>query len=242
MASERIAVLYLTLCCTTTTGALRLGPVRASRRNALIAAAAVSIPFASQAYDTLPAAGVPSAKAPPPGQLNWNDLQSNSYGKPPPSIGAVADPEKLAAERMKKKREREKKAAEKNAEADVLIAKIKAAAESKDPSAFADATDNLSLWIISQGAPLPPPGGPWADTLQASPLPEGFETRLLIKEVKGALAMLPRVGYSCEKTRDNGGVCFSAGPLAEGSFKAMLKELKARAPLQYDTPYGPVSF
>ena len=127
MASERIAVPTSALCCTTTTGALRLGPVRASRRNALIAAAAVSIPFASQAYDTLPAAGVPIAR-PRLGQLNWNDLQSNSYGKPPPSIGAVADPEKLAAERMKK-REREKKAAEKNARSQRLDRKIKAAAK-----------------------------------------------------------------------------------------------------------------
>ena len=235
------AVLYLAAWCAACADALRVDGRWGSRRDVILAAVAVSSPLASQAYDSIPA-GVPSAKAPPPGQLNWNDLQSNSYGKPPPSIGAAPDPEKLAAERMKKKREREKKAAEKNKEADVLIAKITAAAEAKDPAAFADATDNLSLWIISQGAPLPPPGGPWADILQSSPLPEGFETRLLIKEVKAALAMLPRVGYSCEKTRDNGGVCFSAGPLAEGSYKAMLKELKARAPLQYDTPYGPVSF
>ena len=78
--------------------------------------------------------------------------------------------------------------------------------------------------------------------LQSSPLPEGFETRKLIKLCKEALAALPRVGYECEKTRDNNGVCFNAGPLAETSFTAMLRELKKRAPLQYDTPYGPVSF
>ena len=43
-------------------------------------------------------------------------------------------------------------------------------------------------------------------------------------------------------TRDNKGVCYSAGPQAEGAYQAFLTELKKRAPLQYDTPYGPVAF
>ena len=49
------------------------------------------------------------------------------------------------------------------------------------------------------GCPATSAGWAMGGHLQASPLPEGFETRLLIKEVKGALAMLPRVGYSCER-------------------------------------------
>lgn len=193
----------------------------------------------ANAYDSIPT-GVPSAKAPPPRQLDWNEVQSGKYGKPPPQ--EFKDPEVLRKERMKAKAEREKKAAAKNAEADVLIAQVTKGGEAKDPVAFSDATDKLSLWIIEQGPPLPPPGGPWADILQSSPLPEGFETRQLIRECKEALTLLPRVGRSCEKTRDNNGVCYDAGPLAESSYSAMLKELKKRAPLQYDTPYGPVSF
>ena len=214
-----------------------------TRRDAVAAAVAGSFwSLAASAYDAMPGAGAPSAVAPPSRQLNWNDLQSTTYGAPPPAMTQAMDPEAVRLERMKKKAEREKKAKEKNAEADKLIAAIKAASDAQDASAFSDQTDNLSLWIIAQGKPLPPPGGPWADILQSSPLPEGFETRLLISEVKAALNALPRVAIGCEKTRDNNGVCLTAGPLAEGSYKAMLRELKLRAPLQYDTPYGPVSF
>lgn len=198
----------------------------------------------ASAYDSMPS-GVPSAKATgrAGGQLNYNDVfEKGKYGAPPVAMSQSMDPDAMRAERMKKKAEREKKAKAKNAEADELIAKIAAAADTKDADEFAKAVDTLSLWIIEQGPPLPPPGGPWADILGSSPLPEGFETRELVRATKDALASLPRIGYACEKTRDNNGVCFSAGPVAEGAYKAMLVELKKRAPLQYDTPYGPVNF
>lgn len=152
---------------------------------------------------------------------------------------AAPDPAELAAARAKARKEREAKAAKKNAEVATLT---DAVTSSKDAAEFTDALDALSLWIIAQGKPLPPPGGPWADILQASPLPEGFKTRELVKSVKEKLASLPQIAYACEMTRDNKGICFWAGPQAEGAYKAFLVELKKRAPLQYDTPYGPVNF
>jgi len=200
------------LCAAPLASSLRLG--MGTRRSALAAGAALFGDIAATpAYDALPSA-VPSAATAP-------------------------DPEKLMRERAQKRKEREAIAAKKNAEVEKLLNVISAATDGKQ---YADATDELSLWIISQGAPLPPPGGPWADILQSSPLPEGFETRELIARCKAALKGLPRTAYSCEKTRDNGGVCWWAGPLPESAYKAMLVELKKRAPLQYDTPYGPVSF
>lgn len=222
----------LVVCCVlAVVDALRVTPPskHQTRRDAIMSAVAGSFwSLGASAYDSLESAsrtGVPSAQAPPPRQLDWNDLRDGNavgkYGKPPPQ--EFKDPEVLRAERMAKKAEREKKAKAKNDEADVLIAKIQAASEIKDADKFAEAMDELSLWIIKQGPPLPPPGGPWADILQSSPLPEGFETRLLIKECKEAIAALPRVGYTCEKTRDNGGVCFSAGRNAEGAFTAMVR-------------------
>jgi len=189
--------------------------LRVSTRRSALAAGAGALfgdVTSSRAYDALPSA-VPAAQAP--------------------------DPDKLLRERAAKKKEREAKAQKKNAEVERLLVEISAASDGKQ---FAAATDELSLWIIAQGPPLPPPGGPWADILQSSPLPEGFKTRELIARSKSALAALPRQSYSCEKTRDNGGVCWWAGPLPESAFKSMLVELKKRAPLQYDTPYGPVSF
>lgn len=183
------------------------------RRAAVAAAGALltsALPKAAAAYDSVPGpSGVPSAKARTGGQLDYKEAFGGGYGAPPPAMGVGVDPEKLAAERTKKRKEREAKAAAKNAEAQGLVAKI---ASAETAQAFADATDELSLWIIAQGKPLPPPGGPWADILQASPLPEGFRTRELIEAVKVKRSELPRVARGCEKTRDNNGARHMHGP------------------------------
>ena len=145
--------------------------------------------------------------------------------------------EKRAA--SKKQAASKKKANQEKANQEV--GKLISAVEAADtPKAFADAMDTLSLWIIAQGPPLPPPGGPWADQFGASPLPQGFRTRELVSRCKAARDGLPRVAYPCSDNRE--GVCFFAGFMAEDALKSMLVELRKRAPLQYDTPYGPVSF
>ena len=146
----------------------------------------------------------------------------------------------MAAAREKAKRAREARAAQKNEEVSKLAAKVTAAKVSAD---FVDAMDALSLWVIGQGNPVCPVGAcQWTTADDKSPLPGGFKTRELVATCKAALMALPRVGYACEPTRENKGVCFSAGAAAEGAYSAFLVELRTRAPKQYETPTGPVSF
>ena len=152
---------------------------------------------------------------------------------------AAPDPAAMAAERDRKRRAREAKAAKKNGEASTLVEKIVA---SKEPAEYVDAMDALSLWIIAQGSPLCSGACQWTTAEDGSPLPEGFRTRELVASCKAALKALPQLPYACEMTRENKGICFSAGPQAERAYQAFLVELKKRAPLQYDTPYGPVAF
>ena len=157
-----------------------------------------------------------------------------------PTAASAPDPAALAEERAKRKRERVAKAAKKNAEASTLVSKVQA---SSAPAEFVEAIDALSLWIIAQGAPRTCVGAcQWLTADDASPLPEGFQTRELVATCKASLKALPQLAYACEMTRENKGVCFSSGPQAEGAYQAFLSELRKRAPLQYETPYGPVPF
>ena len=121
----------------------------------------------------------------------------------------------MQAEREKKKRARLAKAAKKNAEASALLDSVTA---STTPEPFVEALDALSLWIISQGSPLCTGACQWTTAEDASPLPEGFKTRELLTSVKAALNALPRVVEACEMTRENKGVCISAGPQAERAY------------------------
>ena len=153
---------------------------------------------------------------------------------------AAPDPAALAEEREKRKRALREKATKKNAEAGTLAQKV---ANTNTADQFVDAVDALSLWIVGQGAPRTCVGAcQWLTAEDASPLPEGFKTRELVASVRAARDALPQISYACEMTRTNKGVCFSAGQQAEGAYQAFLTELKKRAPLQYDTPYGPVAF
>lgn len=147
---------------------------------------------------------------------------------------AVVDPATLAAQRESKKRAREAAAANKNSEVASLVERV---AASKASNEFVEAIDSLSLWVISQGPPSTPlAGSQWTTAEDRSPLPEGFKTRELVATCKAALNALPQIAYACEMTRENKGICYSAGPQAESAYKAFLAELKKRAPLQYDTP------
>ena len=157
-----------------------------------------------------------------------------------PTASAPSLDTSLAAERERLKREREARAAQKNTEVSALSSRVSAATTASD---YAGAIDSLSLWVIAQGPPNCMGSCQWTTAETRSPLPEGFRTRELVATCKAALQALPRVSYLCEPTRENTkGICFSAGPQAEGAYNAFLSELKKRAPAQYETPYGPVSF
>jgi len=164
-------------------------------------------------------------------------LAADAYDSIPTAV--APDPAAMAAERAKIRREREARAAAKNAEVARLCDRVSAATAAAE---FEDAMDALSLWVIAQGKPLCSGACQWTTAEDRSPLPEGFKTRELVAACKAALAALPRVSYACEMTRENRGVCFSAGPQAERAYQAFIVELKKRAPLQYDTPYGLVAF
>ena len=164
-------------------------------------------------------------------------LRAVAYDSLP--TAAAPDPAAVAAEREKRKLERLARAAKKNAEVDKLLESVIAAKASKD---FVAGMDALSVWIIGQGAPLCSGACQWTTAEDLSALPGGFRTRELVATCKAALMSLPRVTYGCEATRDNNGICISAGAEAEGAYQAFLVELKKRAPKQYETPTGPVSF
>ena len=165
-------------------------------------------------------------------------LPASAYDSIP--TAASAPTAKLAAEREKRKQILREKAAKKNAEATALADKV---ASATTAMGFVDATDALSAWIVGQGAPRTCIGAcQWLTADDVAPLPEGFKTRELVASIRSAKEALPQIAYACEMTRTNKGICFSAGKQAEAAYQAFLAELKTRAPLQYDTPYGPVSF
>ena len=47
---------------------------------------------------------------------------------------------------------------------------------------------------------------------------------LLPLPCKTALKALPQLPYACEMTRENKGICYSAGPQAERAYQAFLVE------------------
>ena len=180
-------------------------------------AAAVTLHAAASMAITLPAAAydaIPAATAP--------------------------DPAALAEERAKKKKALQQRASKTNAEALALANAVSATTTS---AAFVNALDRLSVWVVGQGSPRTCIGAcQWLTAEDSSPLPEGFRTRELVLAVKATKDALPRIAYECEMTRTNQGICYSAGSQAEAAYQAFLAELKKRAPLQYETPYGPVAF
>lgn len=151
-------------------------------------------------------------------------------------------------EAVAKRRElREAKARAKNGEASRLL---KAVSSSRTAQEYDEAMAALTVWLIGTGPPIPEGGAAWGSTFEG-PLPDGFKTREMISVCKAAKDSLPRfrqrAGEPIEGLRDCAPTrgaedCYSAGPLAETAFKAMLLELKRRAPRQYDTPSGPVAF
>jgi hypothetical protein len=161
-----------------------------------------------------------------------------AFGTTPPSAlaydaipsAAAPDPAVLAAERAQRRRVLQERATRKNSEVASLVAQV---SDSTTSAEFVNAMDTLSVWIVGQGTPRTCVGAcQWLTAEDTSPLPEGFKTRELVAAVKAAKGALPQVAYACEMTRTNKGVCFSAGPQAEGAYQALLTELKSRAPLR----------
>ena len=162
---------------------------------------------------------------------------------PTASAEAGNSPEAVA----KRRATREAKAAEKNGQASLLL---KAVSASSTAQQYDEAMAALTVWIIGTGPPIPEGGAAWGSTFEG-PLPDGFKTREMISVCKATKDSLPRfrqrAGEPIDGLRDCAPTrgaedCYSAGPLAETAFKAMLVELKRRAPRQYDTPSGPVAF
>ena len=71
------------------------------------------------------------------------------------------------------------------------------------PQQYADGCDKLAVWIIGEGT-----------------LPTGIDPAAVRDVVQDTYEALPQVGYSCEKTRTNNGVCYSPGLLADDANKA----------------------
>ena len=87
---------------------------------------------------------------------------------------------------------------------------IDALAKSTNEKEFAAAADDLALWVIGEGK-----------------LPEGIEAPAIRDAVSDAYESLPIVTrYACEKTRNNGGICYSRGANAEAAYSSALRELR----------------
>ena len=212
--------------------------VRISRR-AAVAGGAAALATACQPR---PAAARRSSSS------NDAPTSSSSYDSIPVDTGPDLDALAALEARSRLRKEREALAAKKNAQVQQLTRVVGQATSSAE---YNDAMAALTVWIIGSGPPIPIESmglGP----ATTAPLPEGFRTRELISTCKEALDDLPRVrqeagafmvgtGSMCEKSR-MGSYCLSAGPLAESAFKAMLDELRQRAPRQYDTNSGRVAF
>jgi hypothetical protein len=119
----------------------------------------------------------------------------------------TVDPDLVAMEKQRAERAAKLK---KNVERiQPYLKKIKIA---EDATAFADACDSLSLWIIGEGS-----------------LPEGIDAREVKDVIQATYDTLPKKGYACEATRTNKGVCFSPGPPADDAYTATIKELRKYA-------------
>lgn len=166
---------------------------------------------------------------------------AHAYDAQPESMrkGRVVSEE----ERAKARQERDAIVGAKNSAVAPLVEKVR---ESKNAEEFDAAMSKLTLWIIGTGPPIPVYMIGEMGPLDG-PLPEGFKTREVVKACKTALKALPRyeqksgqyvegLGF-CEKTRSKAS-CYSAGPLAETAFKAMMEELEKRAPRQYEEISG----
>ena len=58
---------------------------------------------------------------------------------------------------------------------------------------------------------------------------DGIDAAAVRDTVQDAYDALPKVGYLCEPTRTNRGVCFSPGPIADPAYNACIKQLRKYA-------------
>ncbi len=89
---------------------------------------------------------------------------------------------------------------------------LKKIVNAENKNAFADACDELSLWLIGEGR-----------------LPEGIDPASVRDAITDSYELLPTTPYECDRTRDNNGICYSPGQPADGAYKAALKELRKYA-------------
>jgi len=90
-----------------------------------------------------------------------------------------------------------------------LVKFLKKIEQSTTEADFIPACDALAVWVIGQGS-----------------VPDGIGIKNLVKRVTLAFDNLPKRSYKCEKTRDNGGYCYSPGRGAELAYEALIKVLR----------------
>lgn len=75
-----------------------------------------------------------------------------------------------------------------------LVKKLKPVEQATNEAEFITAADALALWVIGEGS-----------------VPDGIGVKNLVARIRLAYDALPKRSYPCEKTRTNGGVCYSPG-------------------------------
>jgi len=96
-----------------------------------------------------------------------------------------------------------------------LRAKLRVMQDAKTGKDFAEAADDMALWVIGEGS-----------------VPEGIKLKPFVAELKDAYGALPTKGFACEMTRTNKGVCYTPGKDVELAFESLLKELRTYSKIQ----------
>jgi len=89
------------------------------------------------------------------------------------------------------------------------IKKITSTTTAKD---FAAAADEFSVWLI--GHPE---------------MPQGINAGNLKEQIQATYTALPKKSFPCEKTRNNGGICFAPGEPADSAYKSCIDYLRKSA-------------
>jgi len=122
----------------------------------------------------------------------------------------VVEPDFAAMEQARK--DRDKVASKKTLD---LVKKLKPVEQATNEAEFITAADALALWVIGEGS-----------------VPDGIGVKNLVARIRLAYDALPKRSYPCEKTRTNGGVCYSPGKGAELAYEALLKEIRKYTVIQ----------
>jgi len=96
-----------------------------------------------------------------------------------------------------------------------LVKVLKPLEQSSTEAEFITAADNCALWVIGEGS-----------------IPDGIGVKTLVSRIRISYDALPKRGYQCPKTRDNGGICYSPGKGAELAYESLIKEIRKYSVIQ----------